>query len=101
MITFASALSALATLQATLELSDAPTVSEETKAVVRSYNEDDCRSAASLRDWLETQRTELVADGTDVPRPQARAAPLIGTTIRLRFPRLKNVEAPVKVAPGV
>jgi uncharacterized protein len=37
---------------------------------VRSYNEDDCRSAAGLRDWLERQRTKLIADGTAVPRPQ-------------------------------
>ena len=62
--------SALATLQANLELGDAPAVSDETKATVRAYNEDDCRSAARLRDWLEIQRTNLVADGIDVPRPQ-------------------------------
>ena len=62
--------SALATLQANLELGDAPAVSDETKATVRAYNEDDCRSAAILRDWLETQRAKLVADGIDVPRPQ-------------------------------
>jgi len=62
--------SALAALQANLELGDAPAVSDETKATVRAYNEDDCRSAARLRDWLEIQRTNLVADGIDVPRPQ-------------------------------
>ena len=45
-------------------------MSDETKATVRAYNEDDCRSAANLRDWLETHRTKLVADGIDVPRPQ-------------------------------
>ena len=28
-----------------------------------AYNEDDCRSAANLRDWLEAQRAKLVADG--------------------------------------
>jgi uncharacterized protein len=66
----AEANSALAALQANIELDDAPAVSDEIKATVRAYNEDDCRSAASLRDWLETHRTKLVADGIDVPRPQ-------------------------------
>ncbi len=61
---------ALANLQANLELSDAPSIGEETKAVVRAYNGDDCRSAMILREWLEEHRAKLVADGTDVPRPQ-------------------------------
>ena len=61
---------ALANLQANLELSDAPSIAEETKAVVCAYNEDDCRSTVVLRDWLEAHRARLVADGTDVPRPQ-------------------------------
>jgi predicted RecB family nuclease len=63
---------ALANLQANLELGDVPSVSDETKATVRAYNEDDCRSASMLRDWLESQRAELIADGGDVPRPQPR-----------------------------
>jgi uncharacterized protein len=62
--------SALARLQADIELNGVPAVSEETRATVASYNEDDCRSTAHLRDWLETQRATLVAQGTDVPRPQ-------------------------------
>jgi len=47
---------ALANLQANLELSDAPSIAEKTKAVVRAYNEDDCRSAVILRDWTAEQR---------------------------------------------
>jgi predicted RecB family nuclease len=66
----ADANSALARLQANLELDDAPAVSEETKATVCAYNEDDCRSAAKLREWLEAHRTKLVTDGISVPRPQ-------------------------------
>jgi uncharacterized protein len=61
---------ALANLQANLELSDVPSISGEAKAAVRAYNEDDCRSAAALRDWLEAQRSKLIADGIHVPRPQ-------------------------------
>lgn len=60
---------ALARLQANLELNAAPSVLEETKAAVLAYNKDDCRSAARLRDWLETLRAQLVADGVDLTRP--------------------------------
>ncbi len=60
---------ALANLQAGLELDDIPSITEETKATVLGYNRDDCRSAAGLRDWLEELRGQLVAGGTDVPRP--------------------------------
>jgi uncharacterized protein len=66
----AEANSALAVLQANLELGDAPAVSDDIKGTVRAYNEDDCRSAANLRDWFETHRTKLVTDGINVPRPQ-------------------------------
>ena len=61
---------ALGTLQANLELNDAPSVSEDTKAIVLAYNRDDCNSAACLRDWLEALRAQLVADGADIPRPE-------------------------------
>ena len=40
--------------------------------VVEAYNRDDCLSTLRLRDWLERLRGELVAAGTDVPRPVAR-----------------------------
>jgi uncharacterized protein len=60
---------ALAHLQAGLELDDIPSIGEDTKATVLGYNKDDCRSAASLRDWLEALRGQLIAEGTDVPRP--------------------------------
>lgn len=66
----ADANTALANLQANLELDDVPSISEDTKATVRAYNEEDCRSASTLRDWLETLRAKLIADGVEVPRPQ-------------------------------
>ena len=62
--------SALANLQAHLELQDVPSISEETRAIVRGYNEDDCRSSFALRNWLEERRAELMAAGTPVPRAQ-------------------------------
>lgn len=66
----ADANAALVSLQATLELDDAPSVPEEVKATVLAYNKDDCLSASGLRQWLETLRSGLVAADTDVPRPQ-------------------------------
>jgi predicted RecB family nuclease len=60
---------ALARIQANLELDDIPSISEEMQAVVLAYNEDDCRSAAALRDWLEVLRSQAIANGADVPRP--------------------------------
>jgi predicted RecB family nuclease len=60
---------ALANLQANLELDDIPSIGEETKAAVRTYNKDDCSSAAALRAWLETIRAQLVDNGDHVPRP--------------------------------
>lgn len=69
-IILADANAALANFQANLELDDIPSISDGTKAVVCSYNKDDCSSAVSLRDWLETLRVELIAAGTDVPRPE-------------------------------
>lgn len=66
----ADANTALANLQANLELDDVPSISEETKTTVRAYNEDDCRSAATLREWLEWLRAKLIADGVEVPRPK-------------------------------
>jgi uncharacterized protein len=49
---------------------------EEATSTVESYNRDDCVSTHFLRDWLEDQRSALVDEGTDVPRPEpAEAAP--------------------------
>jgi uncharacterized protein len=69
-IQLSQANSALANFQASLELQDVPSIDEATRTTVRRYNEDDCRSSAALRDWLEVRRAELVAGGTQVPRPQ-------------------------------
>lgn len=66
----ANANAALANLQAKVELGDTSSISEESKTTVRAYNEDDCRSALSLREWLETLRAKLIVDGAEVPRPQ-------------------------------
>ena len=59
----ADANTALAVLQANIELDDVSSISEETKATVLAYNKDDCRSAAALREWLESLRQVIANDG--------------------------------------
>lgn len=49
---------------------NAPTlITNEIRAAVQGYNEDDCRSTQVLRDWLESLRVEWEAAGVEVPRP--------------------------------
>jgi hypothetical protein len=67
----ADANAALGVLRANIEvLDDASSIPEDTKATVLGYNEDDCRSTAVLRDWLESVRQQIVDGGTPVPRPE-------------------------------
>src|ERR1700680_4039056 len=42
----------------------------DVRTAMEGYNEDDCRSTASLRDWLESQRAKLESGGTVIPRPE-------------------------------
>ncbi len=39
------------------------------RKTMEGYNEDDCRSTASLRNWLEEERRKREESGTHVPRP--------------------------------
>lgn len=58
-----------------LETGDALDAVGETKLVVQSYNEDDCRSTAQLRDFLERLREQLAAHrGQPLPRPVREAS---------------------------
>ncbi|MEY9583332.1 TM0106 family RecB-like putative nuclease [Sinorhizobium fredii] len=60
---------ALSALQVALELDDGRSVSDDTKAVVAAYNDDDCRSTEALRDWLERLRADAAASGIVIDRP--------------------------------
>jgi uncharacterized protein len=65
--------------------------------VVAGYNQDDCRAALALRDWLERRRLELAGRlGQDLPRPEfqaeARATEDPGVT-RVRTALLADVPA--------
>jgi uncharacterized protein len=68
-VPLSAANSALTEMSASLELENAPSVTEETKAVVLGYNQDDCISTARLRDWLEAHRAEVIATGVAISRP--------------------------------
>jgi uncharacterized protein len=55
-----------------LELSPTPILTGEACRTVESYNEDDCRATERLRDWLESLRAQIISNGTNIPRPQAK-----------------------------
>jgi predicted RecB family nuclease len=54
-----------------LELASEDELPEKLKTTVGGYNEDDCRSTAALRDWLEGERRKIEERGTNIPRPVA------------------------------
>ena len=54
---------------ALLQRGDAGAIQDAWRAGVAGYNEDDCRSALALRDYLEQQRAAWIDAGVDVPRP--------------------------------
>src|SRR5215813_3968052 len=60
---------ALVKVQACLELDDPLGIDAPDRALVEAYNRDDCVSTQALRDWLESIRANLIAGGTDIPRP--------------------------------
>jgi hypothetical protein len=58
-----------------LELSAVgPELTDEACNTVQGYNEDDCRATERVRYWLESVRAEMIADGTDIPRPPVKEA---------------------------
>jgi uncharacterized protein len=61
---------ALAKIQAALELGDLELIGADDRSLVAGYNRDDCLSTAALRDWLESQRANLVARGINIDRPK-------------------------------
>lgn len=66
----------LTRVQTCLELDDAEGIDPNDRAVVQSYNRDDCVSTLRLRDWLEARRADLIAQGAEIARPElGEAAP--------------------------
>jgi len=61
---------ALTALSAGLELNDVTSITNDTKAVVASYNDDDCLSTEALRNWLEEIRAQAISEGLPIKRPE-------------------------------
>jgi predicted RecB family nuclease len=68
-VVLSNANSALAKIQACMELGDRAGVEEQDCQVVQGYNRDDCLSTWRLRDWLEGLRSTLIEKGTVIERP--------------------------------
>ena len=64
--------SALAKVQASLELGDVENINDQDRNVVQGYNQDDCLSTWQLRDWLEARRAELIGQGISIERPSPK-----------------------------
>jgi predicted RecB family nuclease len=60
---------ALRFVEHALELGQVLLIPEPVRNTVEGYNGDDCLSTRSLREWLETKRTEQEAGGQKIPRP--------------------------------
>jgi uncharacterized protein len=66
----------LQAVELALEFQALGDLAPEVRDAVAGYNRDDCVSALRLRDWLETLRADLVAQGAEIPRPEpASGAP--------------------------
>lgn len=60
---------ALRLMEQAYELDRIDLATPAVRHTVVGYNRDDCVSTLRLRDWLEARRADLVAAGTNVPRP--------------------------------
>jgi uncharacterized protein len=56
-------------IELAIEDGDDGLLTPEVRELVRTYNEEDCRSALALRGWLESLRAEHERAGRTVPRP--------------------------------
>jgi len=83
-------------LEIALELDDIDDVSQELRERVAVYNGDDCRSTASLRNWLEGQREDAITDGAELPRP-ALGNPEPGETVGERDRRIVELKQALTV----
>lgn len=66
----ATASHSLRRLQLSLQRDDGQRIDLAHQVVVEMYNEDDCRSTAALRDYLERERASMIADGAVIERPE-------------------------------
>jgi uncharacterized protein len=94
---------ALTKLQTGLELRDVEAISAADQSVVQRYNQDDCASTLSLRDWLEQRRSEAIDAGATIDRPQpgdAEAPEGVAAWIELITPLIEQLTADVPLDAG-
>ncbi len=60
------------TLEIALETHAIGAVGDAVKETVEQYNRDDCRSTLALRQWLESLRARVIADGHVLARPTSK-----------------------------
>jgi predicted RecB family nuclease len=65
----AEARTAMRIVEHSLELGREERIDESIRQTVESYNREDCLSTSSLRQWLEQQRSQSIAQGQEIPRP--------------------------------
>ena len=63
----------LAKVQACLEIGDTGNILDADRAAIEGYNRDDCVSTWELRDWLESERAALIAQGEVIDRPAPKS----------------------------
>ncbi len=68
-VPLSAANSALFALSRALEFGDADAIEGTDMEAVAGYNRDDCASTLHLREWLESIRSRLVAEGEPIARP--------------------------------
>jgi hypothetical protein len=73
-------------LEKALELGDLAGVDDALRARIAGYNQEDCRSTAALRDWLELRRGE---SAVSIPRP-SHADPEPTDEVRERDRRIQE-----------
>jgi len=56
-------------VEVALEMGEVSSITDEIRAAVMGYNEDDCRSTLALREWLEKLRAGEIEKGVEIPRP--------------------------------
>jgi uncharacterized protein len=62
----------LAAIERLIELDLGTEIPTEIRDEVEKYNEDDCRSTLSLREWLESLRSNRAAIGQQIPRREVK-----------------------------
>lgn len=59
-------------LECALELNELPSLPKEVVQLVQEYNQDDCLATEALHQWLEALRSETIASGAVITRPEIK-----------------------------